>query len=114
MQDMPSMRVYPERRPTDDEQVEWERQLDIMVEEHKSYPSIVSWVIYNEGWGQITDYHPEFAITERVRRMDPTRLINANSGWRDHGAGDFSVSIAHLAESVRMANVSHSGQPSLC
>lgn len=94
IQDMVSMRVHTNERPTDEQQKEWERQLDIMVNEHKSYPSIVTWMIYNEGWGQITDtYYPEFAITERVRKMDPTRLIDSVSGWHDHGAGDFAVSI---------------------
>ncbi|KAH6628131.1 glycoside hydrolase superfamily [Chaetomium tenue] len=90
IQDMPSMRVHTNARPTDAEQAEFQRQLEIMVNEHKSYPSIITWVIYNEGWGQITDYHPEFALTERVRELDPTRLIDAVTGWHDHGAGDYS------------------------
>lgn len=48
-------------------------------------------MIYNEGWGQRTDYYPEFELTERVRQLDPTRLVDSTSGWIDHGAGDFSV-----------------------
>lgn len=47
-------------------------------------------VIYNEGWGQITSYHPEISITARIHELDPTRLVNAVSGWHDHGAGEFS------------------------
>ncbi|KXX75840.1 Beta-galactosidase [Madurella mycetomatis] len=89
IQDMVSMRVHNNARPTDAEQKEFERQLEVMVNEHKSHPSIVTWMIYNEGWGQILDYHPEFAITERIRTLDPTRLIDSVSGWHDHGAGDF-------------------------
>lgn len=89
IQDMPSMRVYTNARPSDAEQAEFARQLEVMVNEHKSYPSIAAWVIYNEGWGQITDYHPEFALTDRVRALDPTRLVDAVTGWHDHGAGDF-------------------------
>ncbi|KAL2128357.1 hypothetical protein VTI74DRAFT_9285 [Chaetomium olivicolor] len=89
IQDMPSMRVYTNARPTDAEQKEFERQLEIMINEHKSYPSIITWVIYNEGWGQITDYHPEFAITDRIRELDPTRLVDSVTGWFDHGAGDY-------------------------
>lgn len=46
--------------------------------------------IYNEGWGQITSYNPEVGLTNLVRHLDPTRLVNAASGWHDHGAGDFS------------------------
>lgn len=77
--------------PNADQQNEWERQLGIMVNEHKSYTCIVTWVIYNEGWGQITSYYPEFQIADWIRAADPTRLIDATSGWYDHGAGDFSV-----------------------
>lgn len=48
-------------------------------------------VIYNEGWGKIlTPPYPEIAIADRLRRIDGTRLIDATSGWHDHGAGDFS------------------------
>ena len=62
-----------------------------MVTQLRSYTSIFSWVIYNEGWAQITDpYYPEFGLTDIVRKLDPTRLVNSNSGWFDHGAGDFS------------------------
>ncbi|KAK4189079.1 glycoside hydrolase superfamily [Podospora australis] len=89
IQDMPSMRVFGDRPPTNEEQAEFERQLELMIEEHKSYTSIITWVIYNEGWGQRRDYHPEFAITERIRQLDPTRLVNAVTGWHDNGAGDF-------------------------
>lgn len=87
IQDMPSM---PLRTPDADQQADWERQLDILIRQHKNYPSIYTWVIYNEGWGQITDeYYPEFNITNRIRQLDPTRFIDATTGWHDHGAGDF-------------------------
>ena len=71
------------------EQAEWERQLGLMVEQHLSFPSIYTWVIYNEGWGQLGSA-PETYLAPRVRTMDPTRLVNAVSGWTDHGAGDYS------------------------
>ncbi|ROV90410.1 hypothetical protein VSDG_08463 [Cytospora chrysosperma] len=90
IQDMPSMSP---RLPAPDaaQQAEFERQLDVMVNEHLSYPSIVTWVIYNEGWGQIrAPPFPEVAITERIRSIDGTRLIDATSGWHDNGVGDFS------------------------
>ncbi|KAI1193986.1 family 2 glycosyl hydrolase [Nemania serpens] len=87
IQDMPSM---PPGRPiTADQQKEWERQLGILIEQHKNYPSIYTWIIYNEGWAQITDYYPEEYLTERVKKLDPTRLVDATSGWIDHGYGDW-------------------------
>lgn len=101
LQDMPSMRATESARdnpPDMAEQAEFERQLEVMVNEHKSYPSIVTWVIYNEGWGQLVEpYYPEFSITARVRELDPTRLIDSVTGWWDHGAGDFSDN-HHYAE----------------
>lgn len=96
--------------PDDKQQAEFTRQLDLMINQLKSYPSVAIWVcsslivqkpckliqlqvIYNEGWGQITVTQPEFAMTDRVKQLDPTRLVDSVSGWIDHGAGDFSVSI---------------------
>lgn len=71
------------------EQAEWERQLALLVEQHRSFPSIYTWMIYNEGWGQLPSA-PELYLTPMVRSLDPTRLIDSVSGWNDHGAGDFS------------------------
>ncbi len=42
-----------------------------------NHPSIISWCIFNEGWGQFNaDEHYEL-----VRCADPTRLIDSTSGW---------------------------------
>ncbi|KAB8074908.1 glycoside hydrolase superfamily [Aspergillus leporis] len=100
IQDMPSLRPLQYRTdaactvqtilPDGGHQLEFERQLELLVNQFKSYPSIIAWVIYNEGWGQITHYYPEFELTERVKKLDPSRLVDATSGWKDHGAGDFS------------------------
>ncbi|KAK7991617.1 Glycoside hydrolase- family 2- N-terminal [Apiospora saccharicola] len=89
IQDMPAM-VDGDRKPDAAQQAEWERQFEIMIDQHKSYPSIYTWIIYNEGWGQITkEYYPEIDLAARTKQLDPTRLVDATSGWFDHGAGDF-------------------------
>ncbi|KAI3322374.1 glycoside hydrolase family 2 protein [Xylariaceae sp. AK1471] len=87
IQDMPSMPAN--RLPNADQQKEWERQLSILIEQHKNYPSIYTWIIYNEGWAQITEYYPEAYLTPRIKSMDPTRLVDSTSGWIDHGFGDW-------------------------
>ncbi len=51
-----------------------------------NHPSIVAWVIFNEGWGQFQTED----MTRIVRRLDPNRLIDQASGWFDQGGGDFS------------------------
>jgi hypothetical protein len=70
------------------EQAEFERQLFDLVDTHKSFPSIYTWVIYNEGWGQLPSA-PELYLTPMLESMDPTRLVNSVTGWNDHGAGDY-------------------------
>ncbi len=48
--------------------------------------SIGLWVPFNEGWGQFDSKE----ITEELRALDNTRLIDAASGWHDQKAGDFN------------------------
>lgn len=94
IQDMPSLGLR--NKPNPDQQAEFARQLEILIQQFKNYPSIYMWVIYNEGWGQLTDgSNPEYGLTDVVRSLDPSgRIINANSGWNDHGAGDIDVSLS--------------------
>lgn len=58
--------------------------LDGMVHTLYNYPSIAVWVPFNEGWGQFDA--PK--ATERIRKIDNTRLINEACGWFDQGGGD--------------------------
>ncbi|KAH7253304.1 glycoside hydrolase superfamily [Fusarium solani] len=90
IQDMPSLPASGDRKPDSKQQAEFKRQLEVVINQHKSYPSIVTWVIYNEGWGQQTvSPPPEKDLTQLVRQLDKTRLINSVSGWDDHGFGDY-------------------------
>ncbi|KAH9821670.1 family 2 glycoside hydrolase [Melampsora americana] len=86
-QDMPSLNLNPS--PSIEDSAEFERQVYRTVTALNSFPCIVTWILFNEGWGQ-TSGSPEIRITEKVRSQDSTRLIMSASGWRDHGAGDFS------------------------
>lgn len=49
------------------------------------HPSVVCWTIFNEAWGQ----YQTNRIEAMVRAADPTRLVDAASGWHDQGGGDF-------------------------
>jgi hypothetical protein len=68
----------------------FERELFAMVDQLRSVTSIVSWVPFNEGWGEFDTAR----IAAAVKAADPTRLVNANSGVNccktrgDTGAGD--------------------------
>ena len=50
-----------------------------------SIPSILSWTLFNEGWGQFDAVEN----TKKLRALDATRLIDSTSGWYDKGVGDF-------------------------
>lgn len=60
------------------------REVDATIELLRNVPSLVAWVPFNEGWGQFD----AAAVAERVRALDPDRLIDHASGWHDQGAGD--------------------------
>ncbi|WWC86260.1 uncharacterized protein L201_001133 [Kwoniella dendrophila CBS 6074] len=89
IQDMPSTTARKQFLPNQAQQDQWVEELKELVNLHKSFPSIYTWVIFNEGWGQPTD-GPETRHAPMVKDLDPTRLIDATSGWHDHGAGDYS------------------------
>lgn len=61
-------------------EAEWKSIMDHL----RFFPSIVMWVPFNEGWGQ----YDTKRIAEWTRKYDPTRLVNAPSGWTDRGVGD--------------------------
>lgn len=59
---------------------EWKEIIDYLV----SYPSIVTWVPFNEAWGQFKTI--EFA--EWTKTYDPSRLVNPASGGNHYRTGD--------------------------
>lgn len=61
------------------------RELVGVIRHLRAHPCIVVWVPFNEAWGQFDARGAE----RLVRRADPTRLVDAASGWFDQGGGDF-------------------------
>jgi len=62
-------------------------------------PSIFSWTIFNEGWGQFDT----FQCLSLLRIQDNTRLVDADSGWYDQGLGDFDSHHIYFRK-LRMKN----------
>ncbi len=88
-QDMPSGDAHVGREGKDIERSpesagQFEAELTRMIDTLFNHPSIVMWVPFNEGWGQ---YDTE-RIVDRIKQLDPTRLVNNASGWADRGVGD--------------------------
>jgi len=78
-QDMPSG-----NNATPDGQREFEAELLHMVKDLCNHPSIVLWVLFNEGWGQYDTQR----LTQRLKMLDSSRLVDNASGWADARVGD--------------------------
>ena len=63
---------------------QFESELKAMIVQHYNHPAIIMWIIFNEGWGQ----YDTPRLTEVVRGLDASRLINSTSGWHDQHGGD--------------------------
>ncbi|MDF1602914.1 DUF2804 family protein [Nocardioides sp. YIM 152315] len=67
-------------------------EADATVELLRSVPSVAVWVPFNEGWGQFDARR----VADRVKRLDPTRVVDHASGWHDQGAGDLASRHVYL------------------
>src|SRR5262249_45998575 len=81
-QDMPS----GETGRDGEAKVDYRNELEAMIEARRNHPSIVTWVPFNEGWGQ----HDPPQIPEFVKKLDPSRPVNESSGWTDKHSGDIT------------------------
>ena len=62
---------------------QWQAELFGMIDHLRFYPSITTWVVFNEGWGQFNTV----GIVSEVMKYDTTRIIDGVSGWADRGVG---------------------------
>ncbi len=88
-QDMPSGDDYiwgdkPDIVKSEADSAQFMTEMLSMIETKYNHPSIIMWVIYNEGWGQ----YNTASVTDYVSAYDTTRLVNSTSGWTDRGTGD--------------------------
>jgi hypothetical protein len=88
-QDMPNGDAHVgygggEIQRTAESAAQFEFELKRMVDAFYNHPSVVMWVIFNEGWGQ----YDTARLTDWLTDYDPTRLVNSASGWNDLGTGD--------------------------
>jgi beta-galactosidase/beta-glucuronidase len=81
-QDMPSIPNW--KTPSEAGKKQYEAELGAMIDQHKFFPSIAMWIVFNEGWGQ----YDTVRVTNWAKSLDPTRLVSDASGWTDEGAGD--------------------------
>jgi len=63
---------------------QFETELKAMIDNLHNHPSIVTWVVFNEGWGQ----YDTKRLADWTKKYDPTRICNATSCWTDRGVSD--------------------------
>lgn len=62
---------------------QFEAELKTMIDQLRFFPSIVTWVVFNEGWGQ----YDTKRVVDWTMAYDPTRIIDGVSGWTDRNCG---------------------------
>jgi hypothetical protein len=87
LQDMPTgnegdAKTDLARSPEASMQCEMEKRL--LIRQLGNHPSIIMWILFNEGWGQ----HDTLRYARWAKDLDPARLIDEASGFPWHGGGD--------------------------
>jgi hypothetical protein len=65
---------------------QFETELRALIDTHRNHPSIIMWVVFNEGWGQ----YDTPRLTKCVKDLDGSRIVNSASGWVDRQTGEVS------------------------
>ena len=63
------------------------KEMDEIVQQLYNCPSIALWTPFNEGWGQFDS----IKVSEHLKSLDNTRLVDHASGWADHGGDIKSI-----------------------
>ena len=74
----------PDRRRTKPEMEQFEKDMYGTMEHLYSFPCILYYTVFNEGWGQFK----ADIMYEKAKKKDPTRIIDATSGWFKHKKSD--------------------------
>jgi len=92
-QDMPA--IWYQHEDTAKNRSAFRKELVDMMDDLYNSPSIITWVPFNENWGAFDVKE----MTDWVKKLDPSRLVNGNSGFNnnpgyqeaagDPGNGDF-------------------------
>jgi Glycosyl hydrolases family 2, sugar binding domain/Glycosyl hydrolases family 2/Glycosyl hydrolases family 2, TIM barrel domain len=76
--------MVPPGNSTTEARVEFEKEVKENLAQLNNHPSIVTWVLFNEGWGA----YNQKRLAQWIKSLDPTRLLDAHSG----------PNVSHLSE----------------
>jgi tetratricopeptide (TPR) repeat protein len=75
-QDLVQPSVKPGWPLSQEAKAEFEKESVETLNQLRNYPSIVTWVLFNEGWGE----YDQERLAKWVKISDPTRLLDGHSG----------------------------------
>ncbi|MBA7543094.1 Beta-galactosidase [subsurface metagenome] len=81
---------YRNQRPSAEGRKNFHDTMLRMIDYLGNHPSIIMWVVFNEGWGQYKEDTTTF--TNEAMAKDPTRIVNCASGWYSDNSGHVSDS----------------------
>ena len=79
-------------RQDEEGRAEYYAEMETEINYLKNCVCLGTWVPFNEGWGQFDSK----IATEKVRALDPTRIIDSVSGWYDQGVGNTDMKSLHI------------------
>lgn len=68
--------VNPPQQPSEDAKIEFEKETKEIINQLYNFPSISTWVLFNEKWGQ----YDQKRLTKWIKQSDHSRIINGHSG----------------------------------
>ncbi|WP_276088238.1 sugar-binding domain-containing protein [Pedobacter sp. JY14-1] len=68
--------VNPNQQLPEGSKKQFEKESEEIVDQLRNYPSITTWVLFNEKWGQ----YEQKRLTNWLKAKDPSRLVNGHSG----------------------------------
>lgn len=68
--------VNPDQGLREGSKAEFEKESAAIIEQLHNYPSITTWVLFNEKWGQ----YDQERLTKWIKTTDPSRIVNGHTG----------------------------------
>ncbi|AQQ10175.1 Beta-galactosidase [Sedimentisphaera cyanobacteriorum] len=79
-QDFVCNKPFPKRKIDSKESRRWFSEQEELVDSLNTHPSILKWIVFNEGWGQ---HDTERIVKKADMMLSPEYLVSAASGWTD-------------------------------
>lgn len=84
--------MVPPGDSTPEAHLRFQDELLAILTQLRSHPSIVTWVLFNEGWGAFDQER----LANEIRKEDPSRLLDAHSGANVEHLSEWEVQLDPL------------------